>query len=203
VSTLDLLGLAALTVGAATGALAGGLRQAVHLGALGLAALLAPALSPLLAGPISRLLPQKGLGPPVAAFVALAFCFAALSLAGHLALRSSGRDGRRPPADRALGALLGGLQAAVGLWAVLSLLVLWDRPLGGKGLRLDPRQGDLCGFAREHNLLEAVLPRQLRQIREKLPAVRQAVEKGTRDQASEAAHRARRALEQAEKPARE
>lgn len=198
--SLDLLGLGVLAAGAATGALTGALRQVVHLAALGLAALLAPVLSPLLAGPVSRLLPRPELGAPVAAFGALALSFALLAVAGHLLLR--GREGGRRSADRGLGALLGGLQAAVGVWAALSLLVLWNRPVGGKELRLDPGEGDLAAFAREHNLLEAVLPEQLRQLREKLPAAREAVESGAVRSATEAARKARQALDQAEKAAK-
>jgi len=198
--SIDLLGLAVLAAGAATGALTGALRQVVHLAALGLSALLAPALSPLLAGPISRLLPRPELGAPVAALGALVLSFALLSVGGHLLLR--GRGGGRRPADRGLGALLGGFQAAVGVWAALSLLVLWDRPVGGKELRLDPREGDLAAFAREHNLLEAVLPEELRQLRQKLPAAREAVEGEALRTATEAAKRARQALDEAEKAAK-
>ncbi len=197
--SLDLLGLGVLAAGAAAGAFTGAVRQLVHLVALGLSALLAPALSPILAGPASRLLP--GLGAPMAALAAFALSFALLSVAGHLLIRR--REGGRRPADRGLGALLGGLQAAVGVWAVLSLLVLWDRPLGGQDLRIDPREGDLAAFAREHNLLQAILPEQLRQLREKLPAAREAVEGGALRAADEAARKAREALEQAEKAARE
>jgi membrane protein required for colicin V production len=203
VSDIDLLGLGALAAGAVTGALTGALRQAMHLLALGLSGLLAAALGPRLAGPFSRALPDRGLGPPAAAFAVFALSFVLLSLAGHLLLRARGGEGRRSPADRGLGALLGGAQAAVGVWAVLSLWVVWDRPLGGKGLRLDPRQSDLAAFAREHNLLDAVLPAQLRQLRERLPAVREALERGALDRTAEAAKKAREALEQAEKAARD
>jgi hypothetical protein len=202
VSAIDLLGLAALAAGSATGALTGALRQVVHLGALGLAGLLAPALGPLLARPLGKVLPLGGLAAAAGAFAAFALCFAALSLAGHLALRAGERRARRSAADRGLGALLGGLQTAFGLWAVLSLLVLWDRPIGRGGLRIDPRQGDLAAFAREHNLLEAVLPARLRQVRETLPAAREALERGALERAGEGARRAREALEQADRAAR-
>lgn len=198
--SLDLLGILVLAIAAATGALTGALRQLVHLGAVALGALVAPHLGRLLEGAARRVVEPGGAARAVAAFAGFALTFALVSVAGHLLLQ--GRTGRaaRSASDRGLGALLGGGQAAVGTWAALSLLVVWDRPVGPRGLRLDPADGDLAGFAREHNLLDSAAPGQARELRERLPALREALERPV-ERADEAARKAGGALRRVEKAA--
>jgi len=205
--TLDLAGLGVLCAGAAVGALAGALRQVVHLGAVALAAALARPLAPGLEGLVGRTGAAPAQAGPVATLAAFLGLFLVLGAAGQLLLRlARRRDGGRSAADRGLGALLGGLHAFVALWAALSLLVLWGRPVGPARWGLDPGRGDLVAFAREHNLLALVAPAQARAVREQLPALRDALERGPLErarQAAEAAERAQRAKqEEAEKAGR-
>ena len=173
--SLDLLGLCLLLLATAGGALTGALRQVVHLVAVGGAAVLGPRLGPPLEGLVGGLVPARAV-PAAAALAGFLLLFVALSLAGHLALRLLRGEGKRSAADRGLGALLGGLQAALGIWAVLSLLVIWDRPVVAGPLRVDPRDGQLAAVAREHNLLDLAAPAQARELRRKIPQLRDALD---------------------------
>lgn len=209
-SGADLLGLGVLAAAALGGALAGALRQAVHLLAVALAALLAGPLGRALAGAVGGLL-GEGQGPlagPLARLLAFAGVFVAAGMAAHLALGALWRSGKASPANRALGALLGGAQAALGLWALCSLLVLQGGAVGPPGFRLDPSRGDLFGFARDHNLLELVAPGEVALLRERLGAAGGEgggpVERARRavEEAAAAARRTGEALERVEKGAR-
>ena len=70
--------------------------------------------------------------------------------------------------------------AALGLWAVLSLLVLWDRPVAAGPLRVDPRDGQLAAVAREHNLLDLAAPERARELRRRIPRLRDALDRKVR-----------------------
>lgn len=195
--SLDLLTLLVVAVGALVGALAGALRQVVRLLALLLAALLAPRLAPRLAAPLERLVPDRGAAGTVAVGLAFAGLFLLAWLAGRVLLRLLASEAERGGADRGFGALLGGLQAALAAWMVLSLLALWGRPLGP----LDPAEGQVGALVRRFNLLELSAPAEARALRERLPRVRQAIEAGKALSDSPAAQEALRKLEQAEREA--
>jgi hypothetical protein len=191
----DLPCLALLALGAAGGASSGALRQVVHLLSVVLAAVLARPAGEVLEGPMRRVV-SPALARPLGAVLAFGAALALFGVGGSLLLRGRVRGRARSPTDMGMGALLGGAQAALFLWAALSLLVLWDRPVGPKGYRLDPRQGDLAGLAREHNLLDAAAPDKAREVRERLPAVREVLEGGNPlEKAREAAREAVRAEE--------
>ncbi|HEY7725450.1 MAG TPA: CvpA family protein [Anaeromyxobacteraceae bacterium] len=191
----DLPCLALLALGAAGGAASGALRQVVHLLSVALAAVLARPGGELLEAPMRRVV-SPALARPLGAVLAFGAALALFGIAGGLLLRGRARGRARSPADMGLGALLGGAQAALFLWAALSLLVLWDRPVGPRRFRLDPRHGDLAAVAREHNLLDAAAPGKAQEVREKLPAVREALEaENPIEKAQEAAREAVRAQE--------
>jgi len=192
--TVDLAGLALLCGGAVAGALAGALRQLVHLGAVALAALLARPLAPGLEALVGRSGAAPAQAGPLATLAAFLGLFLVLGAVGQLLVRLvRRRDGARSAADRGIGALLGGLHAFMALWAALSLLALWGRPVGPAGWGLDPGRGDLMAFARERNLLAVVAPAQARTVREQLPALRDALEHGPLERARQAAEEAERA----------
>jgi hypothetical protein len=214
-TSADLCGLAVLAAAALGGALAGALRQVVHVAAVGLAALVAGPLGGALEGSVARLLGegQAPLAGPLARLVAFVAVFLGAGLLAQVVLAALRRGAPASPANRAAGALLGGGQAALALWALCSLLVLWGRPLGPPAFRLDPTQGDLFGFARDHNLIEAVAPGEAALLREKLGTLRDAAGTGdgpglgpidrARQAVEEAGVAARRAEEALEKAARE
>lgn len=195
--SLDLLCLLLVAAGALVGALAGALRQVVRLLALLLAALLAPRLAPRLAAPLERLLPDRGSAATVAVALAFAGLFLLAWLAGRVLLRLLASEAERGGADRGFGALLGGLQAALAAWMLLSLLALWGRPIGP----LDPTEGQVGALVRRFNLLELSAPAEARELRQQLPRVRQAIEAGKALQEAPAAQEALRRLEQAEREA--
>jgi hypothetical protein len=216
-TSADLAGLAVLAAAALGGALAGALRQVVHVAAVGLAALLAGPLGGALERSVAGLLGegQAPLAGPLARLAAFVGVFLAAGLVAQVVLAALRRGSPASPANRAAGALLGGAQAALALWALCSLLVLWGGPVGPPAFRLDPSQGDLLGFARDHNLLEAVAPREAALLRGRLGALREAAGKGseegegpvdrarrTVEEAGAAARRAEEALEKAAREAR-
>lgn len=171
----DLLALAALALGAVAGALTGALRQLAGLAAMAAAALLGPRLAPLLERPAAALVPGAA-ARPLAGLAGFLLVLVVATLVAHLLVRLAVGD-ERPPLDRAGGALLGGAKSAAGLWALLSLLALWDRPVGPKGFRLDPAEGEAMALVREHNLYDLVAPAEARLLRERLPALRDQVER--------------------------
>jgi len=199
--SLDLLALLLVAAGALFGALAGALRQVVRLASLGLAALLAPRLAPRVSGPLERLLPDRGAAGTAAVALAFAALFLLLWLLGRVLLRLLVSEAERGPADRGFGALLGGLQAALAAWMVVSLLALWGRPVGPRAFRLDPAEGQVGPLVRRHNLVDLAAPAEAQALRERLPRVREAVEAGQALRDSPAAREALEKLEQAEKEA--
>lgn len=204
--SLDLAGLLVLAAGSLAGALGGALRQLVHLGALALGALAARALGPALVGAMAGAGASAALARPLASLAVLVAVFAAASLVGHLLLRAARGHGPRPAADRGLGALLGGVQAGLAVWAAVSLLAAWGRPVGPAALGLDPGHGDLGAIGREHSLLDAWAPAEADALRRQLPALRDAGTANPLERARQAAEAADRALqrqaEQLEKAAR-
>ncbi len=199
--SLDLLALVLVAAGALFGALAGALRQVVRLLSLALAALLAPRLAPALASPLARFLSDERAAGTVAVALAFAALFLLLWLAGRVLLRLLASEAERGSADRGFGALLGGLQAGLAAWMVVSLLALWGRPIGPQGFRLDPGDGQVGALVKRHNLIDLAAPAEAQALRERLPRVREAVEVGKALGDSPAAREALQKLEQAEKEA--
>lgn len=199
--SLDLLVLALVAAGSLVGALAGALRQVIRLLALAAAAFLAPRLAPYLAGGLGRLLPERAAAGPVAVALAFAALYLAIWLVSRLLLRLLGSGEQKGGADRGLGAVLGGAQAALAAWMVVSLLALWGRPVGPPSFRLDPGEGQVGALVKRFNLVELAAPGEARSLRERLPRVREAMEAGKALQESPAAQEALRRLEEAEKAA--
>ncbi len=154
--TLDLACLAVVVLAAAFGAFAGAVPQLAHAAAIvaGWAGARAfgPRIAPLLQGKVPAFAAH-----PIAGVVAFVGCTLVASLLARVLVALTPL--RRAPgtgADRGLGALLGGAQAAVVLWVVLSALAVWNRPLQVGTVRLDPAGSELVGAAREWNALGAL-----------------------------------------------
>jgi membrane protein required for colicin V production len=150
---LDLAVLALLLVFAIWGAFSGALRQILFLSGGVLGYLAARAWAPAVAEGVAASLP-RALTRAAAAVLLFFGVQAAVSIAGHLLLRWAGA-GRRlwAPLDRALGALLGASWGGLGIWVLLSVLVLLG-PVGAGSLRADPGRSDFAAMAREHNLFD-------------------------------------------------
>jgi membrane protein required for colicin V production len=156
--TLDLVILAVLLLFTVAGAFSGALRQAFKLAGVvagWLAAVhLAPRLAPLVFG--ARPFPWQRSATAVGTFVAVVVLVA---IAGRLVRRAvQGPDGHPGPADRVLGALLGGAKAALAVWVVLSALALGGGRLALGPWSFDPRSSDFGSLAARHNLLVAADP---------------------------------------------
>jgi membrane protein required for colicin V production len=171
-ATLDLLVLGVLLLFAVAGAIGGALRQLVPLAAVVAGWLAARHLPPRLSTTL------LGARPPAWERAALAAgCFVAgavaVSLVGRaITRRLHGPDGHPGPADRAVGALLGGTKAALGCWVLLSALALAHGPVTLFSHKLDLRGSDFGSLAARHNLLEAAAPRQARLLERLFGALR-------------------------------
>ncbi len=171
-ATLDLVVLGLLLLFAVAGAFSGALRQVVQL--LGVVAgwLAARHLAPRLAG---ALLGWRAPSWQRAAVAAACFVAAALLVGlvgGWVARRLHGPGGKPGPADRGLGALLGGAKAGLAAWVLLSALALAGGPLVVGGFRLDVRGSDFGALAARHNLLTRAAPEQARGLQRLLEATR-------------------------------
>lgn len=177
---LDLAVLAVLSLAAVTGALSGALRQLVSLAAVaigwfaarGLGPSVGKGLSGTVGAPLARVL------GPVLLFLGAA---AAASLLGALLLRAGGLSRAvRSPADRGLGALLGGAKGALAAWVLLSAIAL----AGGsvpRALAVRAAESDLFELARAHNLLVRLDPASARAVERALEAARGAQRAGVLD----------------------
>ncbi len=148
---LDLAVLAILAVAALLGASSGALRQLVSLAAAALAVLAARTLALPVGDGLARTF------TPVARYVAPVLLFvgtlALASLAGAAILRATGIAAVvRGPADRALGALLGGAKAALAAWALLSAVALAGNALP-RALARPVGASDFAALSRAHNLI--------------------------------------------------
>jgi membrane protein required for colicin V production len=130
---------------------------------------------------LGKALPEV-LARPAAVALLFAGTFALVTLAGGLALRAGGLSRAvRGPADRALGALLGGAKGALAAWVLLSALALAGGPVGPARFRIDLRGSEFAGLAREHNLLVRVDPAAARRL-ERLAEVLRDPGRGARDE---------------------
>jgi uncharacterized membrane protein required for colicin V production len=147
--TLDAVVLCALALAAAAGALAGALRQVF----LAAGAAAGWAAMRLFAPSAGRLL-ERALPPALARAVAGAalflLVFAVVTLLGRVLRRRSAGAGR--PVDRALGALLGGAEAALAAGVALAVLDA-AAPLLPRGLEQQVARSDLAALVRERDLL--------------------------------------------------
>ncbi len=170
-AVLGLLGAAAL-YGAATGAL----RQLVSLAAVALAALAVRAWSGDVAAGLAReVSPFARHLAPLLLFVGI---FALASLAGRVLLGATGVSRAvRGPADRGLGALLGGAKGGVAAWVLLSALALAGDH-APDGLLRWAKGSDFAALARAHNLVRTLDPDAARAFERALEAARQAERAG-------------------------
>ncbi|HEX9049611.1 MAG TPA: CvpA family protein [Anaeromyxobacter sp.] len=149
--TIDLVVLAFLAVSALLGAVSGALRQLVSLAAAGAGVLAARAWSAEVGAGLARRF--SAVARPLAPALLFFGAFALVSIAGALLLRVGGLSRVvRGPADRGVGALMGGAKAGVVAWALLSLLALAG-DLPPAGLRAAARESDLAQLARAHGLV--------------------------------------------------
>jgi membrane protein required for colicin V production len=149
--TIDLVVLAFLAISALAGAMSGALRQILSLVAAAAGVLASRAWSVEVGAGLARRF--SGLARPLAPALLFFGVFALVSIAGALLLRAGGVSRVvRGPADRGVGALMGGAKAAVVAWALLSVLALaGDVPPAA--IRAAARASDLAAHAREHNLV--------------------------------------------------
>jgi uncharacterized membrane protein required for colicin V production len=151
--TLDLACLAVLVLAAVGGAFAGAIPQLVHVGAVVAgwagARAIGPRIAPLLQGKVPAFAAH-----PIASVAAFIGCTILATLAARALLVLTplrGAPGSR--ADRGIGALLAGIQAALVLWVGLSALAVWNRPVRVGRVEVDPAGSELVGLARECNAL--------------------------------------------------
>jgi membrane protein required for colicin V production len=170
--TVDLAVLALLVLLSVAGALTGALRQGLTLAAALLGWLAARHLAAPVGRGLARTLPEAA-ARPVAAVLLFLGTYALVSIVGGLVLRSRAAAGAvRSPADRALGALLGGAKATLVVWVLLSAAALAGGPVGPRSFRVDPRTSDFAAVARDHNLLARVDPRRAKDLERVLRAIR-------------------------------
>jgi membrane protein required for colicin V production len=158
--TVDLYVLVLLAATALHGTARGALRQLVSFAAAVVGVIAARALAPDVAAGLSRTIsPAAGGLAPVLLFLG---GFGLASLAGAAILRGTGfAKVVRGPADRAIGALLGGAKGALAAWAVLSTVALAREQLSGKlAARVaEAVEGsDFAALARDHNLVSRLDP---------------------------------------------
>lgn len=154
---LDLAVLAVLAAASIAGASSGALRQVVSLLAAVLGWVAARQLGADVAAGFARTIPG-GLARVLAPALLFLGAFAIGSLAGGLLLRATGLSRVvRKPADRGIGALLGGLKGGLASWVILSALALAGPPGPGRVGRWS-EGSDLLAIARKHNLLVRLDP---------------------------------------------
>lgn len=156
-STIDLAVLAALALAAILGASSGALRQLVQLAAVVAGALAARQFAAPVAAGLGRLA-----SAPVARAIAPAFLFlgvaALVSLVGVALLRGTAVSRAvRGPADRGLGALLGGVKSGLVAWVILSVLAL-SAGIAPEGAARAVRSSQLVDLAARYNAVERVAP---------------------------------------------
>jgi membrane protein required for colicin V production len=168
---LDLAVLLIVALGAVLGAVSGALRQLVQLAAVALGWLAARRLGAAVAEGLGRSLPPL-LARSAASAVLFLGVAALVSLVGALVLRGTGfAHAVRGPADRGVGALLGGVKAGVVLWVLLSALALAGAA-APRALAVDPRASEFAALARSYNLLERIAPepvRAIERLRDRIP----------------------------------
>jgi membrane protein required for colicin V production len=157
-STIDLAVLAALALAAILGATSGALRQLVQLAAVVAGALAARHFAAPVAAGLGRLA-----SAPVARAIAPAFLFlgvaALVSLVGIALLRGTAVSRAvRGPADRGLGALLGGVKSALVAWVILSVLALSAGIAPEGAATRAVRSSQLVDLAARYNVVERVAP---------------------------------------------
>ncbi len=173
---LDLAVLVLLAVAALLGAVSGALRQLVSLAAVALAVVATRAFTlPVGVGLARTFTPLARGVAPVLLFVGT---FALASLAGAAILRATGvASVVRGPADRALGALLGGAKGALAAWALLSAVALAGDALP-RALARRARGSDFAALARAHNLITRLDSNASRTLQRALEAARRARAEG-------------------------
>ena len=174
--TLDLAVLALLALAALYGAATGALRQLVSLAAVVAGVLAARAFGADVGAGLARTVTP--LARHLAPVLLFAGIFALASLAGHLLLGAGGmKRVVRGPADRALGALVGGAKGALAAWLLLSALALAGDHAPDAVLRR-ARGSDFAALARAHNLFRTLDPDAVRRLERALEAARQAERTG-------------------------
>lgn len=174
--TLDLAVLALLAVAALLGAASGALRQLASLAAAVAGALAARAFTRDVAEGLARTVSPHA--RHLAPFLLFLGVFALASLVLLAILRGTGvARVVRGPADRGLGALVGGAKGALAAWVLLSALALGGEH-GPAALARWSAGSDLAALARAHNLLARLDPDAVRTLERALDAARRAERAG-------------------------
>lgn len=168
--TIDLAAIVLIVLAALSGAATGALRQLVSLAAAVLGVLAARVWSADVGAGLAReITPVARHLAPLLLFLGI---FALASLAGRLILGATGLARVvRGPADRGLGALLGGAKGALAAWALLSVLALAGDHAPDAVLRR-ARGSDFAALAREHNLIRTLDPGAARTVERAIDAAR-------------------------------
>jgi membrane protein required for colicin V production len=157
---LDLAVLAVLAFAALSGAMSGALRQVVQLAAAAAGWLAARHLAAPVARALARSLPDA-IARAAASSLLFLGTLALVTLVGAAILKGT-RVSRavKGPADRGVGALLGGAKGILVAWVLLSAIAIARDALPDRmGARVD--ESELATLARSHNLLERLAPRQV------------------------------------------
>jgi membrane protein required for colicin V production len=184
---LDALVLAVLAAAALHGAAGGALRQLLQLGAAVLGWLAARHLSAPVAAGLGRWFPGFLARPGASALLFLG-TFALVSLVGGLVLRAGAREGGvvRGPADRGIGALLGGVKGGLTAWVLLSALALAGGALLSR-LGLEAQGSQFASLAARHNLIVRLDPSRAQQLERVLLLARRLAPEGAPSADGEAA----------------
>lgn len=173
---LDLVVLALLAAAALYGATSGALRQLVSLAAAALAVLAVRLWSGDVGAGLARTI--SPFVRPLAPVLLFAGIFALATLGGRALLGATGMAGVvRGPADRGLGALLGGAKGVLAGWTLLSALALAGDHAPDALVR-EARRSDFAALARAHNLVRTLDPERARALERALEAARQAQRAG-------------------------
>lgn len=152
--SLDLVAIGLVVLFALVGGLTGAWAQVVRIVAL-VGAWWTGRFLGLRYGPL--LAKEAGL-PPLAGVVLLAMAlgfllFVIVTVVGRWILRKL-REGKGPgPADRAAGVLLGAVKSGLAVWLVVSVLVVFEKPVAGLGWKVDTRRSEVATLARRYNLV--------------------------------------------------
>jgi membrane protein required for colicin V production len=167
---IDLAAIALIVLAALSGAATGALRQLVSLVAVVLGVLAARVWADDVGAGLAReITPVARHLAPLLLFLGI---FALASLVGRALLGATGMARIvRGPADRGVGALLGGAKGALAAWALLSVLVLAGNHAPDAVVRR-ARGSDFAALAREHNLVRTLDPAAARALERAIDTAR-------------------------------
>ncbi len=152
---LDLLVVGLVVLFAVLGALAGGLLQLTHVGAMLVAGIVAKPIGgrfgPAVAEHYQAPLVLGVLGVTVVSFFV---AYAATQVVARILIKRVVKNRVLGAADHALGFAMGGVKSAGILFVLLSALIFFEKPIAAvsPSLRFDTNGSQVASFVRNHNL---------------------------------------------------